>query len=756
MFHTIYQGDISTRTGVLFRVFIQQERETAPDAVGELRFSYDEPLVIEREEQELYEPVITTTATLRVISPADRTFVHLYTVRAASVRLIVHRQNSNGNWVQYYAGTLDTESYEEPYAYDSDYIVELTFSDFGVLKRLKYNLSGFVSLSEIIQTALQAAALPTEELMMVNATDTTFTYEEELYALTAENVVVSSENFYDEDNEPMTLYDALEGILQPLAWRIVAESTSVRVFDLHRQYNQPLQPLPVRWFSDDQQLSVSSVYNDVVITWSPYVNTGTDDDQKAFPHKVDPNVNALGEMSGLRLDDGTLCISHSLKNDYEYIDIEENSDEKRGFNIFINKEGTGATIPYDSAASFFKITPQGNGEEAEGIAFRYLVYDLNNYQIGEEVNCEITDENKVAFTSRKIHIPPLSPEDKKNIVIRVTVPALIDYRPNPFAEPGELDKSIETKWKQYASFIYVPVVITFQSADGMEYYYKNLYLNVLRPVQSPVTILDYSLSKWESLYGTYSYLSYYQTNERESQPAINGSFTDNRHSINPHTEILSSSLENADSGEYISLDTLPDEAVKYGGTISLQVISNKWLICKAGNTENKIGEFEYFYRWVLFKLPTVEFRKRQTYDSEFPTDDIETRTVVNTDAEESLEIDVIFGSLAEDPLPTARGNVYFRREIDGKDVFCRMDTITRAGQTGTFQQLLAATIYSQYAEPHIRLSGTCESFGSFYRLYTDASSPDITLVPISSYEDVRAQTAEVTFAQLCPENYQKA
>lgn len=755
MFHTIYQGDISTRTGVLFRVFIQQERETAPDAVGELRFPYDEPLVIEREEQELYEPVITTTATLRVISPADRTFVHLYTVRAASVRLIVQRQNSNGNWVLYYAGTLDTESYEEPYAYDSDYIVELTFSDFGVLKRLKYNLSGFVSLSEIIQTALQAAALPTEELMMVNATDTTFTYEEEPYALTAENVVVSSENFYDEDNEPMTLYDALEGILQPLAWRIVAESTSVRVFDLHRQYNQPLQPLPVRWFSDDQQLSVSSVYNDVVITWSPYVNTGTDDDQKAFPHKVDPNirVDMINNKYGVTLEDGTKCISHRLKNDYSNLDPEGN----RGFNIFLSKEGTGATIPNDSAAMFFKITPQGNGEDAEGIAYRYAGYANAGIYIGEDVTYDM-EEDKTAFFSRALRIPPLTPDDKKNIAIRVTVPALIDYRPNPFSEPNEnLQKDIADKWKNTVGFIYVPVVITFQSADGMEYYYSNLNLNVLRPVQSPVTILDYSLSKWETLYGTHSYLSYYQTNERESQPAINGSFTDNRHSINPHTEKLSSSLENADSGEYISLDTLPDEAVKYGGTISLRFLSYRWMICKAGNTTNKISEIEsYHYKWVLFKLPSFEFRKRQTYDSEFPTDDIGTRTVVNTDAEESLEIDVIFGSLEEDPLPTARGNVYFRREIDGKDVFCRMDTITRAGQTGTFQQLLAATIYSQYAEPHIRLSGTCESFGSFYRLYTDASSPDITLVPISSYEDVRAQTAEVTFAQLCPENYQKA
>ena len=83
-------------------------------------------------------------------------------------------------------------------------------------------------------------------------------------------------------------------------------------------------------------------------------------------------------------------------------------------------------------------------------------------------------------------------------------------------------------------------------------------------------------------------------------------------------------------------------------------------------------------------------------------------------------------------------------------------SITPAGQSGSFQQLLAATIYSQYAEPHIRLSGTCEPIKSFFRLYTDASSPDIKFVPIASYEDVRAQTAEVTFAQLCPENYQKA
>lgn len=773
MFHTIYQGNISTRTAELFRVSIQQDMPNPPAAPAALHFPYDEPLLIEREEAELHEPVITTTATLRVISPADRTFLPLSSLKPASVRLLVHRRTSPTTWQLYYAGTLDTDTYEEPYAYHSDYIVELSFSDFGILHRKKFSLKGYVTLALIINTAIQEAALPTESLTITTNTATTVTHLGTTHSLTPDNILLNADNFYDEDNEPLNLHDAIAAVLQPLAWRIVAQGSSIHIFDLHSIYNQASPHIPVKWLSDDQNLTVAPIYNDIIITLSPYVDTGTPDEPPtAFPHKVDPNVNALGEGFGLKLGEDTTYYTAPLTNTYN--DPVDYSNENRGFTIFTSDKGTGATIPASSKAKFFKIATQGNGDEAEGVAMLYSAYGDRRTVVthGDRPYLDDAAEN-IACTFSDISIPPLTPADKKDFVIRISLPALVDYRFNPFAEPVNEpspgirnfippNKESENFWKQNANYIYIPVRITFTPANSATTYsynnrqYLSTPLAILRPIDSqPLTTFGYSLREWFP--GTYkSYLAYYTTSERQNTPAINGAFTENRQSINPHTATLASSLIKADPGEHISLLTLPDDAVANGGTVTISLISNKWMFCKAGTLAPQESIFDY-PRWVLFKLPTIEFRHRKTYESEFPTDDIETRTLINPNAEESLEIELIFGSQEESPLPTARSNIYFLHQPSSASTptRIRIDTATRAGHTGTFQQLLAATIYSQYADPHIRLTGTCQPV-SPTSLYTDPSSPSLTLIPIASYEDIRAQTAEVTFAQLSPESYKKA
>ena len=762
MFYTIYQGDISTRTGELFRVFIQQYKETAPEVVGALCFPYDEPLVIERSEQELYEPIITSTATLRLLSPSDRTFLHLYSVRPATVRMIVNRKISDGNWTTYYCGTLDTDSYEEPYAYDSDYIVELAFSDFGVLKRMKYKLTGFVSLSEIIQTALQAATLTTG-LVVNETTDTSFTILSQSFSLSTDNVIVSSENFYDEDNEPQTLYEALEGILQPLAWRIVVDKGIVRIFDLHSQYNQTNPPLPITWLDEDQTLAISPVYNDITITLSPYVDTSNEEGEIAFPHPTDPNINALGyQLEGLVIDEETTANTLPLTNSYQSYDY---SDENRGFTIFTSKKGIGATISEDSGSKFFKIVPQGSGEEAQGIALKYATYGRDGLCGGDSPSFndnKITGEVAIEF---QFTIPPTDENLRgEKYIMRLSLPALIDYRINPFAQPvdepsrnhiGLMDPNKETEdyWNKNFNFVYIRCRIIFEENECNHTHYYSAKPKSLE--DGPVISLDETKGLWYLNEEKDTFLAYYQTVERSGQAAFNGSFTENRPPINPNTEPLAISITSADAGEYIPL---PSSTV-HGGTLKLQILSNNWEMAKAGEPLYK-RDYEKapsrFVRWILFKKPILELRRNRTYDSSFHTDDIETHTTINPDVEENLSIDIIFGSIPDEPIPTARGNVYTRQTLDSNESIYRIDSITRAGQSGSFQQLLAATIYSQYAEPHIRLSGTCEPIKSFFRLYTDASSPDIKFVPIASYEDVRAQTAEVTFAQLCPENYQKA
>ena len=58
----------------------------------------------------------------------------------------------------YWSGTLDPELYEEPFAYKTDYGVEITFADMAVLERLNWNKAGFMTIREIINETWKGPA----------------------------------------------------------------------------------------------------------------------------------------------------------------------------------------------------------------------------------------------------------------------------------------------------------------------------------------------------------------------------------------------------------------------------------------------------------------------------------------------------------------------------------------------------------------------------------------------------------------------
>ena len=130
-----------------WEVQILQEASAA-FAIGELRFPYEEPLTIEYAETSKEDVICGATATLSIISPGDRTYEDLYTVTAGDIVMNVYCNNA-----LYWSGTLDPEFYEEPYADFDHYVVSLTFSDFGILDRFKYDLSGLLSIKTILDYA---------------------------------------------------------------------------------------------------------------------------------------------------------------------------------------------------------------------------------------------------------------------------------------------------------------------------------------------------------------------------------------------------------------------------------------------------------------------------------------------------------------------------------------------------------------------------------------------------------------------------
>lgn len=206
-----YAGEFLSHAGITWRVEILQEADQPFASVGALTFEADEPLLIEWKKTDKEEVLCGSTATIRVESPGDRTYEDLYAIEVGKIRMDVYRAG-----LLYWSGALDPEFYEEPYERASKYPVSFTFSDFGILDRLKYNLSGMQTLYAIITDALGRSTISytsIDQSLISSYLDSS--------KLTLGALRVRSDNFYDEDGEATTLKETLEGILLPLGLRLV-------------------------------------------------------------------------------------------------------------------------------------------------------------------------------------------------------------------------------------------------------------------------------------------------------------------------------------------------------------------------------------------------------------------------------------------------------------------------------------------------------------------------------------------------------
>ena len=221
-YHKTHEGEFAGRDGTLWRVELLENTDTAPATAGVLTFEADEPLLLEWEERGKEEVIQGCMATLRVESPGDRTYEGLYSVEACRIRMDVYRDGR-----LYWQGTLDTEFYEEPYERASLYPVSLKFSDFGVMDRLKYDLSGMQTVGDILTYCLGRAGLEAD----IDQTLISTALPGQASPLTLDALSVRSDNFYDEDGEASTLEEVIELILENT---LTTREELVRRHNMHR------------------------------------------------------------------------------------------------------------------------------------------------------------------------------------------------------------------------------------------------------------------------------------------------------------------------------------------------------------------------------------------------------------------------------------------------------------------------------------------------------------------------------------------
>ncbi len=755
-----YMGEFLSRAAVTWRVEILQEAESEFASVGPLTFEAEEPLMIEWKHTGREDTLCGSTATVRIESPGDRTYEDLYTIEVGAIRMDVYR-----NGALYWSGLLDSEFYEEPYEKAANYAVQLTFSDFGILDRLKYNLAGMQALYAIVSDALGRSGIS-----YTGIDQTLISSSIGSAKLTLGSLCVRSDNFYDEDGAASTLKETIEGILQPLGLRMVQRLGRIYVYDLNGLYTLAPQK-QITWDGDSSTMGVDKVANNVKITWSTYAQGGNQAPEECWTEEVDRTLINLG--AGYKTSGSCHYLSYHYSTNI--LDWQDTTDA--GFTLWLSRLGRNIELK-DSSVMFFKIVEQNDGAESEGVAVGWSGFAADQSRPTEVfLLCEKYGHRNTGalggtlaactgklFKGAEVQLPPV--DDASGLTLRITLSMLMDCRFNPFEEAGHLrtreDQETEAKWyekwNKYGNFVYVPVTVKFRPEDSDTVYcwtnrtVVGKYHNI-----RPVSTLKETYGVWQQYSAAddenpdvWGYLCYYDSEDRVDTSGVLG-WKKNRPAINPHSNSLTTILRKAGEGQYIPYPNFGSK----GGRLWVEVRKGSWMICNedsdlpsAGDTPNPKGLWSKI-RFILFQLPEIEIMNGRQFDKAIDTDDVEYSAEINAAAAEGIEISSICGT-AEGGVPTARG-AYFNAST-GKQI----TDITRAGRTSQVEELLIGTLYSQYAQRRTTLSGEVALLTDGVTAYTEQNQSGKLFLLRSDLQNTIEDTSEVDIAELRPDEYDKA
>ena len=759
-----YMGEFLSVAGTVWRAEIMQEADAEFETVGALEFDADQPLVIEWGHKSKEEVICGSVATLRIISPGDRTYEDLYSIDVGRIRLDVYKDNA-----LYWSGTIDTEFYEEPYEQASGYAVSLTFSDFGVLDRMKYDRAGMQTLSDLVAYAISRCGI------ICSGVDDSL-ISTQLAAggvngvpMKLSALKVRSDNFYDEDGEASTLAEVITGVLQPLALRMVQRGGKVYVYDINGLFNKAAVK-QIDWDGATQEMGVDTVYNNAKVTWNTYAQSGNLAPESCWPEsiKTDASLMALNNLNGGSKDGAQYFSYHYSTNLKDWIDATD-----CGFTIWLSKQGNNAELVHNNAR-FFKIVPQYDGTESEGVAIYWVA--VQGIKVGDDKNwsanfssaghgvssipggpnpAALSNIGGIIFKSNPVWVPPV--DNANDLLLRVRMDMLMDPRFNPFETAANLMKYVEQKdwydhFNTYGNFIYVPVTIKFQPDGSNKVYVWTNQNAVKQAVSSPITTLYGTYGSWteytnDSNPNAWGYLCYYDAKDHVDTSGVLG-WKMNRPAINPHKQATISILTNAEDGQYIPYPNYGGA----GGKLWVELRDEGWEIVNEGtnlsSSENGPKSLWGRISWVLAKLPEIEIMNNSQFDQTINTDDVEYDAEINSAAKEAIEIDTICGTSAEG-VPTARG-AYFNAST-GKQI----RTLSRAGRTSQVEDLLIGTLYSQYAQRRTTLSGETVLPAEPIATYTEANQGTKKFMIVEEVQDARLASSETTYVEIRPDEYKR-
>lgn len=746
-----YMGEFLSRANVVWRVEILQEGYSGN--VGVLDFEADEALVIDWKHADKEEVICGSEATLKLESPGDRTYEDLYTIEVGRIRMDVYRNNA-----LYWSGALDPEFYEEPYEAYNHYVVTLTFSDFGILDRLKYNLSGMQTLQAILLDALTRSTINYGGL---DADTYCTTYFPDGGKANPAALAVRSENFYDEDAEPSTLKEVVEGILQPLALKMIQRNGQVYVFDLNGLHTAARRA--ITWDGDSQTMGVDKVANNVKVNFSPYSSAELLNGELEYGGEYSVEAVQDRNNNALVADPGNWVYAYypdysddhkpdGVSWDYDLID----------FAIFIDRQGKGLAYLNPSARYCHILPLVGGPSETTGIAWAFHSGGHGGLDTGwpkRILNTVTMERSTVVMKTHRVFLPALSSEGQKSYYVRLSLEMLLDARYNPFTEgnggnEGDNYEGVKTQ----TGYAFVPIAVNVYDSEGNAVCH---YDNSSIAKGGTKGHLAYCKGSWVSGEGGFgsAYLEYYDPNDLWESAGICG-WKKNRQCIGRPGRgnvdvVLYDSFKQMADGQYMPYPTQGGylEVTVFAGVqcfdmdegVSILSVQSPWESPyywgpNKNNWYNKV-------RWLLYKAPKVELVKNNLIFDAAELDDVEYSGYINKFAKEEISIDTVCGT-ANTTCPTAKG--IYCRATDSLQI----QTLKRAGVTDHPEKLLIGTLYSQFAARKTTLSGEAKIDTGGLCIYTERNQAGKVFMMSGETQDVITDTTDAQYTEFNADEYE--
>lgn len=765
-----------------------QRKMDADDGVPSqvIDLTFEQPLVIEWPELSKEEPVCGSNATLRIVCNNDREFVPLMMSDPGTVRLVVTTTS-----VPIWSGLLDIQQCEEPYSTTEGYVVELTFTDFGVLDRMKFDGEGVMTGEEIVKYLIGQCDLPFYDQFNFFCSTLPQSAEYGSFA----SFSFRCDNFYDEDGVGMSCRDVLNDVLQPFMMKVVQRLNRVYCYDLKWLYDEAPTSY-VRWMSSDQNLSFDKFVNHVKINYSTYCEPELNDNELNLSiYGTDFNDENLVNLYATQW----LHVTNPYFSLFPNVDILTVSQGRRmaSYTMHIMRPAEGEAyqlpkIPYYDAArmSPMHITSLQNGEDCDGFVVRavgnHVEYKNNSvvqfdpmvYGVGDAWE----DDGRTLFTINDVYVPPMSGVDANKFKIKLEMEMCVDPRMDPFSDASNNFQDNYDYCNAHHNHTFVKLLVQLKDKDGnviahysnAPFLYRTRMSQPYREYELAVNHIYVDIPGWTfdnnwrskrymadfyasqgawytpadwvalglpSTIAPYCWLDYYDKSNVDESCGVLG-WSTNRQNVGSMVK-ANPYITSLDDGQYIPY---PDQ----GGFIHVEVMHgyHQWSNEYPWWPNETHAHYDDKARHVWYKLPTMTIVKSGIKMKKAEFDDIEIEGIVNDNGLDDLSISTNCGS-SDVVMPSSKACVI--ETNTGKQV----KRATRGGMTDTLENLMIGTIYSQFHGHKMKLSGTADVVLGVEKMRVRTEPGKLYMTTGETF-DVKAGTTLIHIIELSDETYHRS